>query len=126
MAFWQSLENIRERLAVLETEVRHSRRDLLRLETSLHSHVADHRRCPPGNGGNPDGGQRRRHQHPHQSQSPGQRRSHRWRPAGGDSGPGKNAGVVVGGSPRSLPLSSERPNPNNIPLPCPLAFHRLS
>ncbi len=52
---WQSLENIRERLAVLETEVRHTRRDLLRLETSLHSHVADHRRSPPGDGGNPDG-----------------------------------------------------------------------
>ena len=52
---WQSLENIRERLAVLETEVRHSRRDLLRLETSLHSHEAGHRRNPPGNGGNPDG-----------------------------------------------------------------------
>ncbi len=41
---WQSLESIRERLAVVETEVRHTRRDLLRLETSLHSHVADHRR----------------------------------------------------------------------------------
>lgn len=41
---WQSLENIRERLAVLETEVRHTRRDLLRLETSLTSHIADHRR----------------------------------------------------------------------------------
>ena len=40
---WQSLENIRERLAVLETEVRHTRRDLLRLETSLTSHIADHR-----------------------------------------------------------------------------------
>ena len=26
---WQSLENIRDRLAVLETEVRHSRRDFL-------------------------------------------------------------------------------------------------
>lgn len=41
---WQSLENIRERLAVLETEVRHTRRDLLRLETSLAAHQADHRR----------------------------------------------------------------------------------
>ena len=40
---------------MLETEVRHSRRDLLRLESSLHSHVADHRRYPSGNGGNPDG-----------------------------------------------------------------------
>jgi hypothetical protein len=28
---------------VLETEVRHTRRDLLRLETSLTSHIADHR-----------------------------------------------------------------------------------
>ncbi len=46
---WQSLENIRDRLAVLETEVRHSRRDLLRLETSLHTHFADHRR-PDGGG----------------------------------------------------------------------------
>ena len=40
---WQSLENIRERLAVLEAEVRHTRRDLLRLETSLTYHIADHR-----------------------------------------------------------------------------------
>ena len=32
---WQSLENIRERLAVLETEVRHTRHDLLRLENTL-------------------------------------------------------------------------------------------
>jgi hypothetical protein len=40
---WQSLENIRERLAVLEAEVRHTRRDLLRLETSLTHHIADHR-----------------------------------------------------------------------------------
>ena len=40
---WQSLENIRERLAVLETELRHTRRDLLRLETSLTAHIADHR-----------------------------------------------------------------------------------
>jgi hypothetical protein len=40
---WQSLENIRERLAVLETEVRHTRRDLLRLEASLTSHIANHR-----------------------------------------------------------------------------------
>lgn len=47
---WQSLENIRDRLAVLETEVRHGRRDLLRLETSLHTHFADHRRPGPGKG----------------------------------------------------------------------------
>jgi hypothetical protein len=40
----QSLENIRGLLSVLETEVRHTRRDLLRLETSLTSHMADHRR----------------------------------------------------------------------------------
>jgi hypothetical protein len=45
---WQSLENIRERLAVLETEVRHTRRDLLRLEASLNSHIARHR--PKGQG----------------------------------------------------------------------------
>jgi hypothetical protein len=46
---WQSLENIRERLAVLETEVRHTRHDLLRLETSLNSHIARHR--PKGQDG---------------------------------------------------------------------------
>ena len=40
---------------MLETEVRHTRRHLLRLETSLHSHVADQRRYPPGNGGITDG-----------------------------------------------------------------------
>lgn len=49
---WQSLENIRERLAVLETEVRHTRRDLLRLETSLAAHKADHRRGGDDDHGN--------------------------------------------------------------------------
>ena len=39
---WVSLENIRERLAVLEAEVRHTRSDLLRLETALTSHMSDH------------------------------------------------------------------------------------
>ena len=29
---WVSLENIRERLAVVETEIRHARRDMVRLE----------------------------------------------------------------------------------------------
>lgn len=37
-----SLENIRERLAVLEAELRHTRRDLLRLETALTDHKSDH------------------------------------------------------------------------------------
>ncbi len=53
---WQSLENIRDRLAVLETEVRHSRRDLLRLETSLHAHFADHRRPGQSGGGKSENG----------------------------------------------------------------------
>lgn len=39
---WLSLENIRERLAVVETEVRHTRRDLLRLEAAFISHAGDH------------------------------------------------------------------------------------
>ena len=39
---WVSLENIRERLAVLEAEVRHTRSDLIRLETALTSHTSDH------------------------------------------------------------------------------------
>ena len=39
---WVSLEDIRERLAVLETEARHSRHHLHRLETGLDSHVTGH------------------------------------------------------------------------------------
>ena len=39
---WVSLEDIRERLAVLETEARHSRHHLHGLETGLNSHVAGH------------------------------------------------------------------------------------
>lgn len=39
---WVSLEDIRERLAVLENEVRHTRCHLHRLESSLRSHIADH------------------------------------------------------------------------------------
>ncbi len=39
---WVSLEDIRERLAVLETEARHSRHHLHRLETGLDSHLAGH------------------------------------------------------------------------------------
>ena len=39
---WVSLEDIRERLAVLETEARHSRHHLHRLETGLSAHVAGH------------------------------------------------------------------------------------
>ena len=38
---WLSLENIRERLAVLETELRHTRDDLVRLESSLDLHLGD-------------------------------------------------------------------------------------
>ena len=41
---WVSLEDIRDRLAVLETEVRHSRRHLHRLETGLIAHVAGHQK----------------------------------------------------------------------------------
>ena len=53
---WLSLENIRERLAVLEAEVRHSRQDLGRLEAALIEHLATHRQetesanAPPDNG----------------------------------------------------------------------------
>ena len=39
---WVSLEDIRDRLAVLENEVRHTRCHLHRLERSLGSHIADH------------------------------------------------------------------------------------
>ena len=39
---WVSLEDIRDRLAVLETEARHSRHHLHRLETGLNAHVARH------------------------------------------------------------------------------------
>ncbi len=42
---WVSLENIRERLAVVETEIKHARRDLMRLETNLQSHVDGCRGC---------------------------------------------------------------------------------
>ena len=38
---WISLENIRERLAVLETELRYTRDDLVRLESSLDLHLVD-------------------------------------------------------------------------------------
>ena len=38
---WLSLENIRERLAVLETELRFTRDDLVRLESSLDLHLGD-------------------------------------------------------------------------------------
>lgn len=39
---WVSLEDIRERLAVIETEARHSRHHLHRLGTGLDSHLAGH------------------------------------------------------------------------------------
>ena len=39
---WVSLEDIRERLAVLETEARHSRNHLHGLETGFSSHIASH------------------------------------------------------------------------------------
>ena len=37
---WVSLEDIRERIAVLETEMRHTRCHLHRLESNQHSHAA--------------------------------------------------------------------------------------
>lgn len=43
---WLSLENIRERLAVVETELRYTRQDLLRLESSLFSHSTGHGHPP--------------------------------------------------------------------------------
>ena len=48
---WVSLEDIRERLAVLETETRHSRHHLHRLETGLSTHVAGHQTPSPALGG---------------------------------------------------------------------------
>ena len=39
---WLSLENIRERLAVVETEVRYLREDVAGLEESLKEHLAVH------------------------------------------------------------------------------------
>lgn len=53
---WLSLENIRERLAVVETEVRHSRQDLLRLESFLISHIANHCHIPEKSSFKPDSG----------------------------------------------------------------------
>ena len=53
---WLSLENIRERLAVLEAEVRHGRQDLGRLEAGLTEHLAAHQQeakaanAPPDHG----------------------------------------------------------------------------
>ena len=44
---WVSLEDIRERLAVLETEARHSRHHLHGLETALNFHVAGHSAASP-------------------------------------------------------------------------------
>ena len=53
---WVSLENIRERLAVVETEIRHARRDMVRLEGALASHLERHNRSNGGSGddSNPD------------------------------------------------------------------------
>lgn len=45
-----SLEDLRERLAVLETEVRHVRESLERLGAGLQAHVADQRHNPGGPG----------------------------------------------------------------------------
>ena len=47
---WLSLENIRERLAVVETEVRHLREDVAGLEESFRDHLAAHQQSsgPPG------------------------------------------------------------------------------
>ena len=44
---WVSLEDIRERLAVLETEARHSRHHFHGLETGFNSHIASHRASFP-------------------------------------------------------------------------------
>ena len=44
---WVSLEDIKERLAVLETEARHGRHHLHRLETGLSAHVAGHQTSSP-------------------------------------------------------------------------------
>ena len=53
---WVSLENIRERLAVVETEIRHARRDMVRLEGALASHLERHNRSNGNDGddSNPD------------------------------------------------------------------------
>ena len=48
---WVSLENIRERLAVVETEIRHARRDMVRLEGALASHLERHNRSNDGSNG---------------------------------------------------------------------------
>lgn len=48
---WVSLEDIKERLAVLETEARHSRHHLHGLETGLNSHLARHPAPSPVLGG---------------------------------------------------------------------------
>ena len=54
---WVSLENIRERLAVVETEIRHARRDLVRLEGALASHLERHNRSSRGGSNGDDSGE---------------------------------------------------------------------
>ena len=54
---WVSLENIRERLAVVETEIRHARRDMVRLEGALASHLERHNRSNGGSSNGDDSGE---------------------------------------------------------------------
>ena len=54
---WVSLENIRERLAVVETEIRHARRDMVRLEGALASHLERHNRSNGGGSSGDDSGE---------------------------------------------------------------------
>ena len=44
---WVSLEDIRERMAVLETEVKYARSQLERVETDLHEHTSGHKHGGP-------------------------------------------------------------------------------
>ena len=53
---WVSLEDIRERLAVLETEMWHTQCHLRRLEAGLQSHVTDHQHPNHGEGAKDEAG----------------------------------------------------------------------
>ena len=72
---WLSLENIRERLAVLETEARHTRCHLQRLEERLEESLA------PGPGAYPPGA--------------GRGASGGYVPEPGSGGPGEDNGAVI-------------------------------
>ena len=52
---WASLEDIRDRLAVVETEVRHARGHPHRLEAGFHTHVTHHRHRKQRDGSNGNG-----------------------------------------------------------------------